>query len=57
MLRPEMRTAIEIRLQDCSLGETAEILGISVGPAKARLFHAKTALRCACTRMILQKIY
>jgi DNA-directed RNA polymerase specialized sigma24 family protein len=29
------------------LQETAEILGISISAAKARLFHAKTALRRA----------
>jgi RNA polymerase sigma factor (sigma-70 family) len=44
-LRPEMRMVVEIRLQDCSLGETAERLGISVVTAKARLFRARSVLR------------
>jgi len=44
-LRPGIRTAVEIQLQDCSLNETAEKLGISFPAAKARLFHARAALR------------
>ena len=44
-LRPEMREVVEIRLQDCSLGETAESLGIAVVTVKTRLFRARAALR------------
>jgi RNA polymerase sigma factor (sigma-70 family) len=46
-LRPAIRTAVEIQLQDCSLNETAEMLGISFPAAKGRLFHARAALRRA----------
>src|SRR5208337_3577278 len=44
-LRPGIRKAVEIQLQDCSLDETAEILGISATGAKGRLFQARAALR------------
>jgi RNA polymerase sigma factor (sigma-70 family) len=45
-LRPRIRTAIEMRhLQDCSLRETSDRLGISQAATKARLFHARAALR------------
>jgi RNA polymerase sigma factor (sigma-70 family) len=45
-LRPSIRKAVEIKeLQERSMKETAQILGISVAAAKARLFHAKVALR------------
>jgi RNA polymerase sigma-70 factor (ECF subfamily) len=45
-LRPSLRNVIEIReLQESSIRETAERLGISVAAAKGRLFHAKAALR------------
>jgi len=45
-LRPTIRAAVEVgQLQDRSMRETAEVLGISVAAAKARLFHARAALR------------
>jgi len=44
-LRPAIREVVEIRLQDCSFSQTARILGISSAAAKARLFHARVALR------------
>jgi len=44
-LRPRIRQVLERRLQEESLTETAQILDISVGTAKARLFHARAALR------------
>jgi RNA polymerase sigma factor (sigma-70 family) len=45
-LRPAIRKAVEIRqLQECSMKETAEILGVSLPAAKGRLFHARAALR------------
>jgi RNA polymerase sigma-70 factor (ECF subfamily) len=45
-LRPTLRSVVELYdLQECSLHETAETLGISVAAAKGRLFHARAALR------------
>ncbi len=45
-IRPSLQTAIDLRyLHDCSIEETALKLGVSVGAAKARLFHARTQLR------------
>ena len=51
VLRPRVRAAIEIcQLQECSVRETARKLGISTAAAKGRLFHARVALRKACTQ-------
>ena len=44
-LRPRNRQVLERRLEDESLTETAQILDISAAAAKARLFHARAALR------------
>jgi RNA polymerase sigma factor (sigma-70 family) len=45
-LRPTLRSVVELHdLQEYSLHETAESLGTSVSAAKARLFHARAALR------------
>lgn len=44
-LRPNLRVVVQIHLQGRSMRETAEVLGISLSAAKARLFHAKKALR------------
>jgi RNA polymerase sigma factor (sigma-70 family) len=45
-LRPTLRQVVEIQqLQERSLRETAKAMRISVAAAKARLFHAKGALR------------
>jgi RNA polymerase sigma-70 factor (ECF subfamily) len=45
-LRPSLRNVVELyQLQECSMDETAKILGISVGAAKTRLFHARASLR------------
>ena len=45
-LRPRLRRVVELyQLQECSMDETAKILGISIAAAKARLFHARAALR------------
>ncbi len=50
-LRPRIRTAIEMRhLQDCSLRETSQRLGITQGAVKGRLFHARAALRKSWSR-------
>ena len=49
-LRPRSRNIVElIHLQENSITETAQILGISTGAVKARVFHAKIALH----RMLL----
>src|SRR5713101_6250136 len=40
-LRPKIRKAVAIhKLQECSLEETAEVLGTSVAAVKGRIFHA-----------------
>ena len=45
-LRPGIRQAVEIQLQqDCTVDQTAKNLGISLSAAKARMFHARAALR------------
>ena len=45
-LRPTLRQVVEMKqLQERSMRETAETMCISVAAAKARLFHAKLALR------------
>jgi RNA polymerase sigma-70 factor (ECF subfamily) len=45
-LRPTLRNVVELHdLQECSLHETAEALGISIAAAKGRLFHARATLR------------
>jgi RNA polymerase sigma-70 factor, ECF subfamily len=44
-LRPPARRVVELhQLQEHSLRETAQILGISTAAAKARMFHARAAL-------------
>jgi RNA polymerase sigma-70 factor, ECF subfamily len=44
-LRPRARNVVElIHLQEHSIRETAQILGISTGAVKARMFHAKIKL-------------
>jgi hypothetical protein len=45
-LRPTLRVVVQIQqLQERSMRETAEAIGISLAAAKGRLFHAKNALR------------
>ena len=45
-LRPTLRQVVEMKqLQERSMREIAEAMSISVAAAKARLFHAKLALR------------
>jgi RNA polymerase sigma factor (sigma-70 family) len=44
-LRPRARNVVELfHLQEHSVRETAQILGISTGAVKTRMFHAKIAL-------------
>ena len=52
-LRPGMRKAIELReLAELSTEETAQLMGLSVGAVKARLFHARRKLREKLTRSL-----
>lgn len=52
-LRPRVRTVVELhQLQEHSLTETAQILGISTAAAKSGMFHARAALR----KMRLMKV-
>jgi len=45
-LRPRARRVVEFhQLQEHSIKETAQILGISTAAVKARMFHARVALR------------
>jgi len=45
-LRPALRVVVQIQqLQERSMQETAEAIGISLTAAKGRLFHAKNVLR------------
>ena len=45
-LRPSLRETVEVHgLKEHTLQETAQILGISTGAVKARMFHARTVLR------------
>jgi RNA polymerase sigma-70 factor (ECF subfamily) len=45
-LRPRSRKVVEVhQLAGFSVKETAQILGISIAAAKARMFHARAALR------------
>jgi RNA polymerase sigma factor (sigma-70 family) len=55
-LRPRVRAVLEVKqLQELSLKETAKVLNISVVAAKARLFHARVALRrCSSLCAIVQ---
>jgi RNA polymerase sigma factor (sigma-70 family) len=55
-LRPRVRAVLEVgQLREFSMKETAKVLNISVGAAKARLFHGRVALRKSrALRPILQ---
>jgi RNA polymerase sigma-70 factor (ECF subfamily) len=44
-LRPTLRAVVQIQLQERSMREAAEAIGISLAAAKGRLFHARAALR------------
>jgi RNA polymerase sigma-70 factor (ECF subfamily) len=49
-LSTEFRTVVCLRLEERTVGETAEILGLGVGTLKARLFRARQKLRVLLTR-------
>ena len=45
-LDPDFRAVLTLRLlEDLSVDETAEIIGVPTGTVKSRLFHAKKALK------------
>jgi RNA polymerase sigma factor (sigma-70 family) len=57
-LRPTIRKAVEVgQLQGRSMRETADVLGISVAAAKARLFHARAALRKSRKLRAISKVW
>jgi RNA polymerase sigma-70 factor (ECF subfamily) len=49
-LSPEFRTVVRLRLEERTVNETAEILGLGIGAVKARLFRARQKLRVMLTR-------
>jgi len=52
-LTPGMRKAIELReLGGLSTGETAQVMGLSVGAVKARVFHGRRKLRKRLKRYV-----
>ena len=55
-LRPTLREVVEIQqLQELSMKEAARALGISLAAAKARLFHARKALRKSSTVKMMRR--
>jgi RNA polymerase sigma factor (sigma-70 family) len=53
-LRPRVRRVVELQqLQEHSVRETAQILGISTAAVKARMFHARVALH---RMLLLQRV-
>ena len=52
-LRPTLRVVVQMQaLQESSMRETAEAIGISMAATKGRLFHAKKALRRSMTKKL-----
>jgi RNA polymerase sigma-70 factor, ECF subfamily len=49
-LSAEFRTVVCLRLEERTVNETAEILGLGIGTLKARLFRARQKLRVMLTR-------
>src|SRR5580704_5610600 len=49
-LSAEFRTVVCLRLEERTVDETAEILGLGIGTLKARLFRARQKLRVLLTR-------
>jgi RNA polymerase sigma-70 factor, ECF subfamily len=55
-LRPSIRVALELHaLQDKSVKETADAMGISVSATKSRIFQAKTALQKSVERKVSRR--
>jgi RNA polymerase sigma factor (sigma-70 family) len=44
-LRPSLRRALELQIEERPVKEIAEAMGLSVSATKSRIFHAKAALR------------
>lgn len=56
-LRPRIRAVVEFgQLQELSVKETARGLGISVGAAKGRLFHARATLQRSAVLRAIAKV-
>jgi DNA-directed RNA polymerase specialized sigma24 family protein len=49
-LSVEFRTVVCLRLEERTVSEAAEILGLGIGTLKARLFRARQKLRVLLTR-------
>jgi RNA polymerase sigma-70 factor, ECF subfamily len=49
-LNAEFRTAVRLQLEERTVRETAEILGLGIGTLKARLFRGRQKLRVLLTR-------
>jgi RNA polymerase sigma-70 factor (ECF subfamily) len=49
-LHAKLRTVVCLRLEERTVRETAEILGVGIGTLKARLFRARQKLRLLLTR-------
>jgi len=49
-LHAKLRTVVCLRLEERTVRETAEILGVGIGTLKARLFRARQKLRVLLTR-------
>ena len=49
-LSTKFRTVVCLRLEERTVSETAEILGLEIGTLKARLFRAQQKLRVLLTR-------
>ena len=55
-LRPTLREVVEIQqLRECSIGEAADAMRISVAAAKGRLFHARAELRRSAVVKLMRK--
>src|SRR6266852_3677175 len=55
-LRPTLRIVVQMQqLQERSMRETADAIGISLAATKGRLFHAKNALRRSVTPKLLHQ--
>ena len=53
-LRPSLRSVVEAgHLKELSIKETARVLNISIAAVKARLFHARAALRRSAALRVL----
>ena len=57
-LRPTIRTTILLRhIEERSVKETAQILGVSIAAVKARVFHGRRKLRRTLNSVVLPRFY